>query len=75
MVPPNLVKLAASVLCQSLSSVINNSLSKDIFPDDAKIAMVLLPDKGTSNKNIHRIFDLLVFQQRSQKYVKELVKN
>ena len=51
MVPPNLVKLAASVLCQSLSSVINNSLSKDIFPDDAKIAMVLLPDKGTSNKN------------------------
>ena len=40
MIPPKLIKIAASVLCQPLSNAINNSLSKDIFPDNAKIAMV-----------------------------------
>ena len=29
----------------------NNSLSKGVFPDDAKIAMVSPLDKGTSNEN------------------------
>ena len=75
MVPPKLVKLATSILCQSLSSAINNSLSKGIFLDDAKIAMVSPLAKVLLIRMIHRVFDLLVFQQRSQKYVKELVKN
>ena len=39
-IPPKLVKIAASVLCQPFSNAINNSLSKGIFPDDAKIAMI-----------------------------------
>ena len=51
MIPPKLLKIAASVLCQPLSNAINNSLSKGIFPDDVKIAMVSPLDKGTSNKN------------------------
>ena len=51
MIPPKLVKMAASVLCQPLSNVINNSLSKCIYPGDAKIARVSPLDKGTSNKN------------------------
>ena len=38
-------------MCQPLSNAIINGLSKGIFPDDAKIAMVLPLDKGTSNKN------------------------
>ena len=51
MIPPKLLKIAASVLWQPLSNAINNSLSKGIFPDDVKIAMVSSLDKGTSNKN------------------------
>ena len=38
-------------MCQPLSNAIINGLSKGLFPDDAKIAMVLPLDKGTSNKN------------------------
>ena len=49
--PPKLIKIAANVLCQPLSNAVNNSLSKGIFPGDAKIAMVSPLDKGTSNKN------------------------
>ena len=51
MIPHKLVKMAASFQCQPLSNAINNSLSKSIFPDDAKIAMVSPLDNGTSNKN------------------------
>ena len=50
-IPHKLVKIAARVLCQPLSNAIINGLSKGLFPDDAKIAMVLPLDKGTSNKN------------------------
>ena len=51
MTTSKLVKIAASILCQPLSNEINNSLSKDFFPDSAKIVMVSPLDKGTSNKN------------------------
>ena len=50
MIPLKLVKIAGSVLCQSFSNALNNSLSKGISPDDAKIAMVSLLYKGTSSK-------------------------
>ena len=61
MTPPKLVKIAINVSCQPLSNAINNSLSKGIFPDDAKIAIVLPLDKVTSNKNNISIFDQLEF--------------
>ena len=51
MTTSKLVKIAASVLCQPLPNEINNSLSKELFPDSAKIVMVSPLDKGTSNKN------------------------
>ena len=51
MIPPKIVKMAASVLCQPLSNAINNSLSNGIFPDDAKNVMVSPRDKSTSKKN------------------------
>ena len=43
--------MAVNILCQPLSNAINNSLSKDIFPDDVKITMVSLLDKGNFKKN------------------------
>ena len=51
MIPLKLVRIAASVLRQPLSNAINNSLSKVISSDDAKIAMVLPLDKVTSKKS------------------------
>ena len=51
MFPHVLVKMARIVLCQPLSNAINDNSSIDIFPDDAKLAMVLPLDKGTSTKN------------------------
>ena len=51
MIPPKLIKMAVNILCQPLSNAINNSLSKGIFPDDIKITMVSLLDKGNFKKN------------------------
>ena len=45
-IPPKLVKLWAEILSTSLSIAINNSLKYGIFPDDAKIALVIPLDKG-----------------------------
>ena len=62
MIPPKLVKMAASVLCQPLSNSINNTLSKGIFPGDEKIVMVSPLDKKVLLKRmIYRMFDQLVF--------------
>ena len=53
MIPPKLVKIAVSVLCQPLSNAIDNSLSNGFFLDDVKIAVVSTRDKGkrTRHKN------------------------
>ena len=50
-IPPKLVKLSAEVLSTQLSIAMNNSLKYGVFPDDAKIASVITPDKGKPNKN------------------------
>ena len=50
MIFPKLVKTPASVLCESSLNAINNSLSKNIFPDDAKIVFVWRFDKVTFKK-------------------------
>ena len=44
-IPPKLVKLWAEILSTPLSIAINNSLKYGIFPDDAKIALVIPLDK------------------------------
>ena len=38
--PPKLVKISADMLSQPLVDVINNSISKEVFPDNAKSASV-----------------------------------
>ena len=38
--PPKLVKISSEVLSQPLADAINNSISKGVFPDNAKIASV-----------------------------------
>ena len=48
---PKLVKLAAGVLAAPLSKTINNSISKGVFPNEAKIALVSPLDKKTPDKN------------------------
>ena len=50
-IPPKLVKLAAGVLAAPLSKTINNSISKGVFPNEAKIALVSPLDKKTPDKN------------------------
>ena len=50
-IPPKLVKLLAEILSTPLSIAINNSLKYGVFPDDVKIAKVVLLDKGKPHKN------------------------
>ena len=51
MIHLKLAKIASSVLYQTLSNAINNNLPKGIFPDDARIALISLLEKGTSKEN------------------------
>ena len=76
MIPLKLVKIAASVLCQPLSIAINNSLSKGIFPDDAKIAMVSPLDKGTKKNDISNfrpVSILTTFSKIYERVTKKLI--
>ena len=50
-IPPKLVKISAKVLSQPLADAINNSISKGVFPDNAKIASVPPIDKQSDDKN------------------------
>ena len=50
-IPPKLVKISAEVLSQPLANAINNSISKGVFPDNAKIASVSPIDKQSDDKN------------------------
>ena len=54
-IPPKLVKISAEVLSQALADAINNSISKGVFPDNAKIASI------SSNDKQSQILDQLVF--------------
>ena len=49
--PPKLVKISSEVLSQPLADAINNSISKGVFPDNAKIASVSPIDKQSDEKN------------------------
>ena len=50
-IPQKLVKLAAGVLAAPLAKTINSSISKGVFPNEAKIALVSPLDRKTSDKN------------------------
>ena len=49
-IPPKRVKISAEVLSQPLADAINNSISKGVFPDNAKIASVSPIDKQSDDK-------------------------
>ena len=50
-IPLKQVKLAARVLAATLSKTINNSISKGVFPNEAKIALVSPLDKKAPDKS------------------------
>ena len=50
-IPLKLVKPSANILTESVTKIINDSLTMGIFPDAAKIGAVSPIDKGTDNKN------------------------
>ena len=50
-IPPKMVKISAEVLSQPLADVINNSISKGVSPDNAKIASVSPINKQSNDKN------------------------
>ena len=63
-------------MCQPLSNAINNSLSKGIFPDDAKIAMVSPLDKGTKKNDISNfrpVSILTTFSKIYERVTKKLI--
>ena len=74
---PKLVKLAAGVLAAPLSKTINNSISKGVFPNEAKIARVSPLDKKTRNKsfvlNYRSISILLTFSKIFGKAIENYV--
>ena len=45
------MKLSAEILSNPLFIAINDGLKNGVFPDDVKIASVILLDKGKPNKN------------------------
>ena len=45
------MKPSANILTESLTKIINDSLTMGIFPDAVKIGAVSPIDKGTDNKN------------------------
>ena len=51
MMPPKLVKLEANYLGRPLSQSTNNSIKKELFPENAKIASVTPLDKKTDDKS------------------------
>ena len=72
-IPPKLVKISAEVSSQSLEDVINNSISKRVFPDNTKIASVSPIDKQSDDKKKSQIFDQLAFS--FSKIYESVIKN
>ena len=50
-IPTNLVKLSADLLTPLLTKAINMSITQNVFPENAKTALVTQLDKGKPNKN------------------------
>ena len=50
-IPPKLIKIGAEIIAEPLMQAINCSLRQGIFPDNAKVASVVLLDKGKPDKD------------------------
>ena len=51
MMPPKFVKLATNYLARPLSQSINNSIKKELFPENTNAASVSPIDNKTDDKN------------------------
>ena len=60
-IPLKLVKISAEVLSQSLADAINNSISKRVFPGNAKLYLFSLLTNNLMIKIKSEILDQLVF--------------
>ena len=73
-IPLKLVKPSANILTDSLTKIINESLTMDIFPDAAKIGAVSPIDNGTDNKNsisnFRPVYVLSVFSKIFEEIIK-----
>ena len=70
-IPPKMVKLAARVLAAPLSKTINNSISKGIFPNEAKCLLLL---RKRQTKILFETIGRLVYYLLSLNYLVRLIK-
>ena len=69
-IPPKMVKLAARVLAAPLSKTINNSISKGIFPNEAKCLLL----RKRQTKILFETTGRLVYYLLSLNYLVRLMK-
>ena len=50
-IPPKLIKMASNFLTPILTTAINSSMEKSVFPENAKVATVVPLDEGKPDKN------------------------
>ena len=74
-IPLKLVKTSAEVLSQPLADAINNSISKGVFPDNAKIASVFPIHKQSDDKSKVSNFRLVSVVNTLSKIYESVIKN
>ena len=73
-IPPKLVKIAADILDSPLSEIINDSLSKNSFPEEAKVANVppiFKKDSRTQKANYRPVSILNVFSKIFERWIND----
>ena len=73
-IPPKLIKLAADVIDQDLTNIINQDVARNAFSESAKMAHVSTTFKKlerTSKENCRPVSILNTFSKVSEKYIKE----
>ena len=75
-IPPKLVKLSADIIDEHLTNAINDSIEKNAFPDEAKIAHVvpILKKKLRTEKvNYRPVSVLTTFSKVFEKFIQEKI--
>ena len=74
-IPTKLVKLASDILAEPLPIAITNSISTSTFPNNAKIASVVLIDKKTDDKYVISNFRPVSILNCFSKVYENVIKN
>ena len=69
-ISPKLIKIGADITAEPMTQAINCCLREFIFPDDAKIASVVLLDKGKPDK-----YDVLNYKTVFSRIYEKVIKN